>query len=409
MENVCEKLRWCINEIWKNDEMRKNIQAGTYNIDIVIEKDYVLSKKDISYHWNINASVLRWENGENTFVRSNIVLLDLQEDDEKKISNIHRRYDWEKYVNVEINGKCERIDEFISKIVHIELGGKKIGLVTKIHSNLFLAENGIITLQIRYLYICTIKNILSIEQGQAFFSESLSGIFDYISKRMKNFEMVKKSSKVLPEKLDVILEPNIAALVTHELCHTFEKNNLISMVGKKITSELITIKDKPYANGSWANRRYDDAGKKLVDCYVIKTGILCSVGNKIGGRRLYCEKDRTRFMINTSLVSSVDDIKFGDIIEKIKDGIVLIDVVGAVNDGKNIFLRRCVFREICNGKLGDTYYMSEISFRIVDVLQCMIPLGKKNILVNGVCTNQYEVSYSAPFMELKSIMIKGKL
>ncbi len=404
MEKVFEQLKWCINEIWKMDEIRKNIEKGTCFLEFIVEKMYLLSKRDKSSRWNVNAFILKRENEESPLVRSTIVLPQYQIDSEKIIYNRCSSYGWERYVSIENNGKIERTDDFIKRVEQEDFFGKRIELITRMHSNLFLASGGNLILQNRNLYIGTIKNILSVEQGQAFFSENLSEIYKCISGRKKQLDIIRRHSGILSEKVDVVLEPNVAALIIHELCHTFEKDHLVSMVGKRVTNEKITIMDKAYVKGSWANRQYDDTGKRILDCYVIKKGILCNVGSNLGKRSLYCENDRARFMVNTSLVSDLNDLKFCDIIEKKKEGIVLFEALGAVNDGKNIVLRRCVYKEICNGKLSEAYYVSKMSFRIADILHSITPLGKKCKRINGVCTNQYEVSYAAPRMELKSII-----
>ncbi len=404
MKLVSERLQWYLNKIWQSDDIRKNVEKGLYNIDLIIEKEWNISNQDTHVSWNIYTSILKWDISKKTFAKVKFSQPEFIADGINMTKKSTEFY-WEKLVKVEEIGESGNVNELVSKIEKMELCGKKVGLIARIHANLFLSEEGVLTLQNRNLYICTIKNVLSIAQGQAFFSKSISGVQEYITIKIKSSKLIKKYPGVLQNRMDVIIEPGVSSLVIHELCHTFEKDSLAALVGKKITNELISIKDEPFADDSWANRRFDDMGNLLSTCYVIKQGILCNVGTRFEKRRLFCESDRKRFMINTSLLSSSYDINIKDILDATRSGIILSEVVGAFNDGKNIVLRRCTFREICKGKTSDAYYISEISFKIADVFKCLVPLGKENKQVNGFCTNQYEVSYSAPFMELKHISI----
>lgn len=396
--------RWYIDRIWNNDDIRLNIQKGRYNIDLIIEKKHDISRKGTEYYWNTNVSIIKQKS--NCFYEKETVLFsDSIENEQAEINITCQDYAWEQQVYITDIGKNEDLSKYVSQIEGIDLGGKRIELIAQVHSNLFLTEEGIILLQNRYLYVCTIKNLLSVEQGHAFFSANLSDICKFIVNQITKSKVTQKYLGVLSNKIDVILEPDVAGVVVHEICHLFEKDNFASMVGKKITNEAVTIKDNATVVGSWANRLYDDMGNRLNDCYVIQKGILCNVGSGMEKRKLFCEKPRNRFMINTVLINDADDLEPQDICSKNKKTIVLIDVDGAINDGKNIILKRCIFREINDGVVSAPYLISRIYFRIVDVLQKMIPIGKDNKLINGVCSNQYEVSYSAPRIRMENIFI----
>ena len=293
--------------------------------------------------------------------------------------------------------------EYILELRKCITKGKRIQFEHAINVLAFYRD-ATLYIQVQSLFSGTYLNILSIAQGSMVCTNNGSELCMKLQRKNNDLYKVKGLAKGVYSSLNLVFEKEASSILLHEVVHIFEKDNLRPLLGKKVMCEDITIVDSPYVTGSWANRIYDDFGRKMDDCVLVKSGILINTGSMIK-RDLINDEDRKRFMVNTTLLSSRESEE-SILNEEVNERLIFSQILGAKNDGKNIILSRCRYRHYREGVYSEEYYISKMVLKISDIVKKMIPIGKENCMVNGLCSNQYYVSYSAPILLLKEIGIQ---
>jgi len=112
-----------------------------------------------------------------------------------------------------------------------------------------------------------------------------------ISDEAKILPKIVKAEKLLPDKYDVILSPELVGIASHESCgHPYEADRILGreaaqagksfvnekMLGNKIGSDVVSVVDDPTVPNSYGFYLYDDEGVKAEKRFLMKNGIINS-------------------------------------------------------------------------------------------------------------------------------------
>jgi len=369
------------------------------SLRLIIKNSYIISETSHEYKRSVDSKAVYINQKKWSTLDFNLDLENFGDGNEETKSKE------ECFGNVEFHGEHVELDgaKYLSDIKKCVTKGKRVLVEHAIILLVFIKES---RLHIQAQMMCsgTKLNIMSLAQGRMICTNS----FGELCKRLQNEPNYPYKSKGLEKgeynSLNLMFENEAASILVHEVAHIFEKDGLREMVGHKIMNDNITIVDSPFVEGSWSNRIYDDFGRRIDDCVIVKAGVLMNAGNMIS-RDLINDNDRKRFMINTMLLNSEGN---NELIseESFNKGMVFSQILGAKNDGKHIILSRCTYRNYNGGNYSEEYYVNKVVLKIADIVKKMIPVGNNNCLVNGICSNKYYVSYSAPTILIKEMAME---
>ncbi len=370
---------------------------GSICLSILIKNCYIISQTDCESKNSVNSNVVYINQNKWSPVSIDLNEECLWEQDEGIRSRVHSIFK-----SVDFVGEKGGTDtnEYLSAMKECVTKGKRIQFEHAINLLAFYRDS-VLHIQEQILFSGACLNILSIAQGRVFCTNSFSELCMNLQSKTNDSYKAKEFAKGIYCSQNLVFESEAASILLHEVVHILEKDNLRPLVGKKIMNEDITIIDSPSVKGSWSNRKYDDFGREIDECVLIKSGVLMNVGSMIK-RNLINDEARKRFMINTILLNSGEKEK-SILDDELCERLVFSQILGAKNDGKHIILSRCKYRRIKEGIASEVFYVGNVVLKISDIVKKLLPVGKNNCLINGICSNKYYVSYAAPSLLLKDI------
>lgn len=241
--------------------------------------------------------------------------------------------------------------------------------------------------------------------------------FSYSISRDNNYDSIS------PGKYPVVLDPILAGTFVHEILgHTLEADSLFEnneynkffKIGSKISSELLTLEDRPDLLGYRGSYKYDDEGIEGKGTILIKKGILKSfLHNRETSEKYNCDNTGNARIVNYRFVPIVrmsncfikpGKSSLAEMIESIDYGIFALGWKGAKTDINNfvIFPREAYM--ILNGKVGNKIDGLYFTGNIKTFLN-IVKIGKDETINQGTSCSKYNQRQLPVSMMCSSIKI----
>lgn len=229
---------------------------------------------------------------------------------------------------------------------------------------------------------------------------------------------------------DVILNPNMAGVFTHEAFGHFSEADLIEdnptmrekmKVGAKLGNSVLNIIDDATMPDQLGFYKYDDEGVMVRPVQLLREGVL--VG------RLHSRRTAAAFGEPLSGHSIAEDYRYDPIIrmgnifiqpgtnsfegllEELGDGLYILDAKGGQTSGENFTFGAQYAYRVKNGKLGEMIRDINISGNLYRTMQNITAIGNDLVLseTGGCGKGQLNIRscHGGPHILMKSVVIGG--
>lgn len=267
----------------------------------------------------------------------------------------------------------------------------------------------------------------------------IGGSDGFYKLRNREEEFEKKTKLVLdllkaePVKggvYNVILNPNLTGVFTHEAFGHFSEADLIEdvpsmrermKIGAQLGNEILTIIDDPTMPNQLGFYKYDDEGVRARRTYLLKNGVL--VG-RLHSRRTaeefgepltgHCVAEDYRYppiIRMGNIFIEPGNSTFEELLEKLGDGLYILDSKGGQTAGENFTFGAQYAYEVKNGKIGKLLRDINISGNLYQTLKDIYGIGNDFVLgeVGGCGKGQLNIrsSYGGPHILIKNVVVGG--
>jgi len=229
---------------------------------------------------------------------------------------------------------------------------------------------------------------------------------------------------------DVILNPDMAGVFTHEAFGHFSEADLVEdnptmrermRIGAKLGNKVLNIIDNPTMPDQLGFYKYDDEGVTVRPVQLLRDGVL--VG------RLHSRRTAASFGEPLSGHSIAEDYRFAPIVrmgnifiqpgtntleellEELADGLYILDAKGGQTSGENFTFGAQYAFIVKNGKLGEMIRDINVSGNLYQTMQNITAIGNDLVLAEtgGCGKGQINIrsSHGGPHILVKSVVIGG--
>ncbi|MCS7202358.1 MAG: TldD/PmbA family protein [Dictyoglomus sp.] len=267
----------------------------------------------------------------------------------------------------------------------------------------------------------------------------IGGSDGFYKLRNREEEFEKKTKLVLdllkaePVKggvYNVILNPNLTGVFTHEAFGHFSEADLIEdvpsmrermKIGAQLGNEILTIIDDPTMPNQLGFYKYDDEGVRARRTYLLKNGVLVGrlhsrrtaeeFGESLTG---HCVAEDYRYppiIRMGNIFIEPGNSTFEELLEKLGDGLYILDSKGGQTAGENFTFGAQYAYEVKNGKIGKLLRDINISGNLYQTLKDIYGIGNDFVLgeVGGCGKGQLNIrsSYGGPHILIKNVVVGG--
>lgn len=229
---------------------------------------------------------------------------------------------------------------------------------------------------------------------------------------------------------NVILNPSIAGVFTHEAFGHFSEADLIEdnpsmrkkmQIGAKLGNDVLNIIDDPTMPNQLGFYKYDDEGVVARPTQLLKDGVLvghlhsrrtaAAFGESLSG---HCIAEDYRFppiirMGNIFIQPGVHNLD--DLLTELGDGLYILDAKGGQTSGENFTFGAQYGYIVKNGKLDEMIRDINISGNLYKTLQNIKTVGNDLVLcqAGGCGKGQLNIRscHGAPHIIIKDVIIGG--
>ena len=240
-----------------------------------------------------------------------------------------------------------------------------------------------------------------------------------------------KAKPVLGGIYNVILNPALAGVFTHEAFGHFSEADLIEdnpsmrekmQIGAKLGNDVVNIIDDPTMPNQLGFYKYDDEGVKTRPIQLMKNGVLsgrlhsrrtaAAFGEPLSG---HCVAEDYRYspiirMGNIFIAPGTDT--FEDLLVKLGDGLYLLDAKGGQTSGENFTFGAQYGYVVRNGKIGEMIRDINISGNLYQTLQNIKEVGDDLELcrTGGCGKGQLNIRscHGAPHIIINKVVVGGR-
>lgn len=229
---------------------------------------------------------------------------------------------------------------------------------------------------------------------------------------------------------NVILNPSMAGLFTHEAFGHFSEADLIEdsptmrekmRIGAQLGNDILSIIDDPTVAGQLGFYKYDDEGVKARPITLLQNGVLAG--------RLHSRRTAANFNEPLSGHCVAEDYRFAPIIRmgnifiqpgtkrlnelfaELRDGLYILDSKGGQTSGENFTFGAQYAYSVKNGKQGELVRDINISGNLYKTLKDITAVGDDLMLCeSGGCgKGQINIrsSHGGPHLLVKNVVIGG--
>ncbi|MDD5133015.1 MAG: TldD/PmbA family protein [Candidatus Nanoarchaeia archaeon] len=260
-------------------------------------------------------------------------------------------------------------------------------------------------------------------------------IKDEIKAMLRN---LKEGKKLKPGKYDVVVAPEVTAIMTHEAVgHPTEADRILGregaqagesfvtkdMLNKKLGSELLTVADDPTIPGSNGFFLYDDEGVKARRKLLMKDGKIneflhnretaAEMGTKSNGSSRANDYDKETIVRMSNTFVLPGKTKEEEMIKEIKNGVYIKNFMEWNIDDKRFHQKYvgCESYSIVNGELGKPIRNPALEITTPGLWSSVDAVGKNIAHFSGTCgkgepMQGIPVWFGGPSLRLKNIVFK---
>ncbi|MEO0294194.1 MAG: TldD/PmbA family protein [candidate division WOR-3 bacterium] len=240
-----------------------------------------------------------------------------------------------------------------------------------------------------------------------------------------------KASPVKGGIYNVVLNPELASVFTHEAFGHFSEADLIEdnpslraklKIGEKLGSEKVNIIDDATIPGQLGFYKYDDEGVKVRPTFLMKEGILvgrlhsrrtaAAFGEPITG---HCVAEDYRYppiIRMGNIFIQPGESSFEELLDDLGDGLYLLDAKGGETSGENFTFGAQYGYEVKNGKIGKMIREINISGNLYKTLENIKKVGNDLSFskVGGCGKGQINIKSSsgAPHILVERVVVGGR-
>jgi TldD protein len=253
---------------------------------------------------------------------------------------------------------------------------------------------------------------------------------DVFEKKTKIVLDLLKAEPVKAGVYNVILNPDMAGVFTHEAFGHFSEADLIEdnpsmrekmKIGAKLGNDILTIIDDPTMPGQLGFYKYDDEGVRARRTYLLKDGILsgrlhsrrtsAEFGEPVTG---HCVAEDYRYapiVRMGNIFIEPKNMTFEELLEKLGNGLYILDAKGGQTSGENFTFGAQYGFEVKNGKIGKMIRDINISGNLYQTLKDIVGVGNDFELgeVGGCGKGQLNIRscHGGPHILVKNVVIGG--
>ncbi|OYD13927.1 Zn-dependent protease [candidate division WOR-3 bacterium JGI_Cruoil_03_44_89] len=239
-----------------------------------------------------------------------------------------------------------------------------------------------------------------------------------------------KATPVKAGTYNVILNPSMAGVFTHEAFGHFSEADLIEdsptmrekmQLGAKLGNNVLNIIDDPTMPDQLGFYRYDDEGVRARPTQLLKEGVLvgrlhsrrtaAAFGEPLSG---HCIAEDYRYapIIRMGNIFIQPGTKtFDDLLVELGDGLYILDAKGGQTSGENFTFGAQYAYLVKDGKLGEMIRDINITGNLYKTLQNITAVGDDLVLcqIGGCGKGQLNIRScnGAPHILVKNIIIGG--
>ncbi len=241
---------------------------------------------------------------------------------------------------------------------------------------------------------CVYEVLVSVREGTAVGSAGLAyagrledlgerdlrRLVERASMRAKAAAHAKPLNPVSRGRWTVILAPEAAAALLHELAHMLEEDASHLPLGTRLTTASLSIKDDPFAAWSPAQRFFDDEGVACTRRELVADGeVVGLLGTREtetpGSARGLFHRPKA---MHTSLRASPGDWRFKEMIEETKKGIMVDGVIRCeLVDGKLVVMIPEAAWIIEKGEVKEPVKLVRLSLPLLVSLSTIDAVGRE--------------------------------
>ncbi len=259
--------------------------------------------------------------------------------------------------------------------------------------------------------------------------------------RLRNREEeVEKKTKIVLDLLkaepvrgglyNVVLNPDMAGVFTHEAFGHFSEADLIEdnpsmrermKIGAKLGNDILTIIDDPTIPNQLGFYKYDDEGIRVRRTYLLKDGVLvgrlhsrrtsAEFGEPVSG---HCVAEDYRYapiVRMGNIFIEPKDKTLGELFELLGDGLYILDAKGGQTSGENFTFGAQYGFEVKGGKIGKMIRDINISGNLYQTLKDIVAIGNDFELskTGGCGKGQLNIRscHGGPHILVKNVVIGG--
>ncbi len=253
---------------------------------------------------------------------------------------------------------------------------------------------------------------------------------DEFEKKTKIVLDLLKAEPVKGGVYNVILNPDMAGVFTHEAFGHFSEADLIEdnpsmrermKIGTKLGNEILTIVDDPTIPNQLGFYKYDDEGVRTRRTYLLRDGVLvgrlhsrrtaAEFGEPVSG---HCVAEDYRYapiVRMGNIFIEPKDKTLEELLDLLGDGLYILDAKGGQTSGENFTFGAQYGFEVKGGKIGKMVRDINISGNLYQTLKDIVAIGKDFELseVGGCGKGQLNIRscHGGPHILVKNVVIGG--
>lgn len=253
---------------------------------------------------------------------------------------------------------------------------------------------------------------------------------DEFEKKTKIVLDLLKAEPVKGGVYNVILNPDMAGVFTHEAFGHFSEADLIEdnpsmrermKIGTKLGNEILTIVDDPTIPNQLGFYKYDDEGVRARRTYLLREGVLvgrlhsrrtaAEFGEPVSG---HCVAEDYRYapiVRMGNIFIEPKDKTLEELLDLLGDGLYILDAKGGQTSGENFTFGAQYGFEVKGGKIGKMVRDINISGNLYQTLKDIVAIGKDFELseVGGCGKGQLNIRscHGGPHILVKNVVIGG--
>jgi TldD protein len=240
-----------------------------------------------------------------------------------------------------------------------------------------------------------------------------------------------KAEPVEGRKVNVILNPSLAGVFTHEAFGHFSEADLIEdsptlrekmRIGEKLGNDTLSIVDDPTLPEQLGFYAYDDEGVPARSVKLMERGVLAgrlhsrrtaaAFGESLSG---HCVAEDYRFapiIRMGNIFIEPGSHSFNDLLEMLGDGLYLLDSMGGETSGENFTFGAQYGYEVKNGQTGKMIRDINISGNLFHTLKSIQAVGSDLVLskVGGCGKGQLNIRScnGGPHILVHEVVVGGR-